>query len=327
MGIFGTGGKKQDPQPTLQLAEPWPVSAEQAAYLAERERDQMRAAVAPGDVEARATDLMQPDWSVQREAAVALARAGDGRGMEWFARQLQNPDPGERFDAVVALGRVMLSRDERLLSEGLNINAMLGLHLMIQPGSDPWCGAAASWYMRRVPICGSQQGLLPLAHLSKWNMLYAADEIRAGRIPTTPETPGQLAAVDEVMAEVGSERWTTSHVPGQADAPAAPAEVAPAPEGMVNVNLIISGSIHGSNQWVGQYPMTLPLHAPGSQLMNHIATRMFRPDGEVLYYNGYQMLGPGGVMTCSDLPQKTLADIGASDGCTIEFLDWGGSFI
>lgn len=98
----------------------------------------------------------------------------------------------------------------------------------------------------------------------------------------------------------------------------------------VKVTIKISGLIHGSNQYAGEYQAELPLDSDGPQLLNSIAKKIIWKD-QVRFYTGYQLACRNGSLRSngSGSIQKpvTLRDAGVKAGDTVELIDWGGDFM
>jgi hypothetical protein len=98
----------------------------------------------------------------------------------------------------------------------------------------------------------------------------------------------------------------------------------------VKVTIKIAGAIHGRSDFIGEYQAELPLDVDGPQLLNSIAKSIIWKD-QVCFYTGYQMKCRNGTLRAdgsgSIHKPTTLREAGVHAGDTLEFYDWGGSFM
>jgi hypothetical protein len=150
------GERELAPETEVDTKQPAEVSAAEASAFEQREQAQLLNAIATDespDADRWVEALEASDGDLRREAAVALCRAGDRRGLV-LIDDIQGEDPelsDRRVDATIALGRVMLDQGESITESGLNVNAALALQIYAADHTDSAVREAASWELSRIP--------------------------------------------------------------------------------------------------------------------------------------------------------------------------------
>ncbi len=98
----------------------------------------------------------------------------------------------------------------------------------------------------------------------------------------------------------------------------------------VKVTIKISGAMHGRTDLIGTYSAEVPLDLDGPALLNSLAKSIIW-QGEVRFYTGYQLSCRKGTLRSdgggSIQKPTTLREACVQAGDTLEFYDWGGSFM
>lgn len=285
--------------------------------------------------------LDEKDGYVVKQAAKALAAAGDDRAVEPLIAALGRVGRFDQVDVISAIGQFC---DGRAIPA---LIASLG-------SSTSMVGEAAAAALDKI----GEPTVLPLIEtlkstdlgLRKWaaqllgrrqdaravEPLMAAIDDPDGNMRLI--TAGALAQIGDTRAIPALERVLSKQYENdyaKSDVKAAlktlkQGEQAFVPGGEVQVTIKISGQMHGSTEFIGQYNATLPLDADGPGLLNSLATSFMHPD-QVRFYTGYQLACPGGTLRSSGdgsiTKPVTLRDAGVTDGAVLEFYDWGGEFI
>jgi len=285
--------------------------------------------------------LEEKDDYVVKQAAKALVATGDERAVEPLIAAI---DRVGRFDQVDLIAAVGTFRDPRAIPALIK---MLGASMSMT-------GEAAAAALDKM----GEPTVLPLIEtlkspdlaLRKWaaQLLGRQRDARAVEpLMAAVDDPdgnmrlisaGALAQIGDARAIPALERVLSKQYENdyaKSDVKAAletlkKGEQAFIPGGNVKVTIKISGAMHGSTEFIGEYEATLPLDAQGPQLLNSLATSILKP-GSVRYYNGYQLMCPGGTLRSSAdgsiTKPVTPRDAGVTDGAVLEFIDWGGDFI
>jgi len=285
--------------------------------------------------------LEEKDDYVVKQAAKALAATGDERAVEPLIAAI---DRVGRFDQVDLIAAVGTFRDPRAIPALIQ---MLGSSMSMT-------GEAAAAALDKI----GEPTVLPLIEtlkspdlaLRKWAaqllgrrqdaravepLMAAIDDpdgnmrlISAGALAQIGDARA-IPALEAVLAKKYEYDYASGDVKTALET-LKKGEQAFIPGGSVKVTIKISGAMHGSSEFIGEYDATLPLDAGGPQLLNTLAKNIMRPD-VAQFYTGYQLMCPGGTLRSSGdgaiVKPVTLRDAGVTDGAVLEFLDWGGEFM
>lgn len=285
--------------------------------------------------------LEEKDDYVVKQAAKSLAAAGDERAVEPLIAAI---DRVGRFDQVDLIAAVGTFRDPRaipalikMLGASMSMTreaAAAALDKMGEPTVQPLIETLKSpdlalrkWAAQLLGRRRDARAVEPLMaaiddpdgnmRLISANALAQIGDARA------------IPALEAVLAKKYENDYASSDVKAALET-LKKGEQAFIPGGSVKVTIKISGAMHGSTEFIGEYEATLPLDAGGPQLLNTLAKSIMRPD-VVRFYTGYQLICPGGTLRSSGdgtiIKPVTPRDAGVTEGAVLEFLDWGGEFM
>jgi HEAT repeat protein len=300
---------------------------------------------AKGKVKKLVKALDAADSTVCEQAAEALSTSGDPRAVEPLLHYIEHGrDWGNAKVRVVSnlgasAGTRAIPLYLDLLGSGSGLLPEAAAAALDKMGPDvvePLIGALASENKHRrhfaAQLLGNQRdkrAVQPLCELlfhedGNTRLIAAGSLARIGDPAAIPALrkavnttfENDYAARDVRSALASLEKGTVAPETGRG--------------GSVRVTVKIAGAMHGSVDYVGDYPSTLPLDTKAPELLNAIAKSIIWGD-QVRFYTGYQLVCPHGVLRSGGdgavTRPTTLAEAGVRDGDVVELLDWGGSFL